>query len=118
MMNSNLSKSNKGMKMTRQPNTTHEGHSFTPEWIEAVWRKGLVVAGYDSRLFRRDACNAWMKRSDYGQITTFGWEIDHIFPVAKGGQDVFQNLQPLNWQNNRHKGDSYPHWTCAISAAA
>jgi len=23
-----------------------------------------------------------------------------------------------HWKNNRHKGDSWPQWTCAVSAAA
>jgi 5-methylcytosine-specific restriction endonuclease McrA len=40
-----------------------------------------------------------------------GWEIDHIYPTALGGQTELDNLQPLNWQNNRAKGDTYP-WRC------
>ena len=41
----------------------------------------------------------------------YGWEIDHIEPVALGGGDELTNLQPLNWQNNVKKGDQYP-WNC------
>ena len=45
----------------------------------------------------------------YGDIKPdYGWEIDHIKPVAKGGGDEFDNLQPLYWKTNRHKGDSWP----------
>jgi hypothetical protein len=25
------------------------------------------------------------------------------------------NLQPLQWENNRHKGDNYPNWSCKIT---
>jgi 5-methylcytosine-specific restriction endonuclease McrA len=59
-----------------------------------------------------------MQRADYGNINSqYGWEIDHIVPVAKGGSDELYNLQPLQWQNNRHKGDDHPQWSCAIKAA-
>jgi 5-methylcytosine-specific restriction endonuclease McrA len=53
-----------------------------------------------------------MQRSKYGQTTQFGWEIDHTRPVSKGGTDDLANLQPLQWENNRHKGDDYPDGSC------
>jgi 5-methylcytosine-specific restriction endonuclease McrA len=47
--------------------------------------------------------------ADYGITSTYGWEIDHIKPVAKRGGDEITNLQPLQWENNRRKGDDYPN---------
>jgi len=38
-----------------------------------------------------------------------------ILPVSKGDTDHIDNLQPLQWENNRHKGDDYPRWYCKIS---
>jgi len=58
-----------------------------------------------------------MKRSEYGQTSKFGWEIGDINPVASGGTDDMANLQPLYWENNRHKSDNWPTWSCAITAA-
>jgi 5-methylcytosine-specific restriction endonuclease McrA len=47
-----------------------------------------------------------MRWEHYGQQTSFGWEVDHIRAVANGGSDDLDNLQPLQWENNRKKGDS------------
>lgn len=101
----------------RRNNTTREGSAFNALQIAAVWQKGRAVPGYDANEYRKDSCGAWMRRSDYGQTTEFGWEIDHMMPVAAGGSDDLSNLQPLFWKNNRHKSDSWPQWACAISAS-
>lgn len=75
------------------------------------------MVGFDPTSIRMDACGAPIKRWDYGQTSEFGWEIDHIKPVSLGGGDEINNLQPLHWQNNRHKADKWPNWTCAVVAA-
>lgn len=62
--------------------------------------------------FRKDACGATILRNDYGTTTDYGWEIDHVKPAASGGTDAIENLQPLHRENNRHKADRWPHWTC------
>ena len=67
--------------------------AFSDETVESVWRKGKVIPGYDSNVWRRDACSATMKRAEYGnRKSKFGWEIDHINP---NGGDYLSNLQPL-----------------------
>ncbi|MCB9047275.1 MAG: HNH endonuclease [Chitinophagales bacterium] len=38
----------------------------------------------------------------------YGWEIDHIIPVAAGGTDNIHNLQALHWKVNEEKGDQHP----------
>lgn len=71
-----------------------------------------IVQGYDPRLYRLDLCGRWIAWREYGQTTQYGWEIDHMRPVALGGSDHLANLQPLHWWNNRSKGDTYP-WSCS-----
>ena len=99
--------------MARNPNTTTTGGRFDDATIEAVWKKGTPESGLS--FFRKDACGASMQRTKYGDTAQYGWEIDHIKPVAKGGADDLGNLQPLQWENNRHKSDDWPNWTCKIT---
>lgn len=99
----------------RNRGTATNGSGFDAATIEAVWQKGQAVGAQDSRVYRKDGCGAWMQRSAYGSTTSqYGWEIDHIKPVAKGGTDEIGNLEPLQWENNRHKSDDWPQWSCAI----
>ena len=91
--------------------------SFDESTINAVWRKGQAVSGYDPDQYRKDLCGAWMSKSQYGdRDASMGWEIDHIVPRSHGGGDDLNNLQPLQWENNRAKSDNYPNWSCAVSA--
>lgn len=105
--------------MARRHGTSRSGVAFAEATRLAVWRKAAVVAGYDPSVHRKDACGAWIEWSKYGAVTPggTGWEIDHIKPVTANGGDELANLQPLQWENNRHKGDSWPTWSCKVDAA-
>ena len=75
----------------------------------AVWWKGRQIPNYDSTEWMHDIAGRVMKWSEHGNRNSkFGWEIDHIYPVALGGEDDMSNLQPLNWETNAKKGDQYP----------
>lgn len=99
----------------RKPNTTTAGNPFPQNKVSRVWEKALWISGIGTNEIKEDRCGARMRRGDYGDTNSrYGWEIDHIRPVSTGGKDEDSNLQPLQWQNNRHKGDDYPNWNCLI----
>lgn len=89
--------------------------STQDEWsnnlVDAVWNKAKPVANLNPNLYRMDMSGAIIERAKHGdtsQETGFGWEIDHIVPKSLGGTSEIQNLQPLQWLNNRAKDNTYP----------
>lgn len=80
--------------------------AFTEQQIQKVWEKANIDPNNNPNDFRKDACNAWIQRSQYGnRDSIYGWEIDHIKPKSENGTDEISNLRPLHWQNNLSKSD-------------
>lgn len=91
---------------------------FTEEVIEAVWQKATKIDDYDPNRFRKDCCGAWIIRNAYGnENSIYGWEIDHVYPQSKGGQDDIDNLRAMQWENNRSKGDDFPSYSAKVKAS-
>jgi len=87
-------------------NTDRFGRSFDHDTKSAVWWKTQPIAGVDHAVAGLDACGAVIHWREYGNTASkHGWEIDHIVAKANGGSDDLSNLQPLQWENNRFKGD-------------
>ena len=66
-----------------------------------VWNKGTTIPNYDAAEWRHDAFGNSISFAAYGdRDSDYGWEIDHIVPVAEGGDDLLANLRPLHWKAN------------------
>jgi len=90
--------------MQHRPNTDVSGEPFSDAVIEAVWEKARAMG--TSAILRVDAWGWTIVRQDYGNVRSrYGWEIDHVIPVSQGGTDDLNNLQPLQWENNRRKDE-------------
>lgn len=84
---------------------------------DIIWDKASVVKGVDPNLIRKDCCGAWIIKSEFGNVNSkFGWEIDHVYPQSKGGNDQLLNLRPMQWENNRAKGDDFPVYNVVMSS--
>ena len=82
-----------------------------------MWQKARKVDGVDPDMVRKDPCGAWIVRDKYGRPENeYGWEIDHIYPQALGGDNNPLNLRPMHCANARSKGDSYPSYIVAVTS--
>ena len=90
---------------------------FNEKTIEQVWTLARTVEGFNPDIIRKDACGAWIMKSQYGnRDSIYGWEIDHVYPLSMGGTDEMANLRAMQWENNVAKGDDYPVYKSKIQA--
>jgi hypothetical protein len=90
--------------MSRHSNTDASGKLFDEKIVEAVWTKAPISCEHPP--LRVDVYGALIWRGGYGNINSrLGWEIGRKRPIPNGGGDELENLQPLQWQNNRRNGD-------------
>ena len=90
--------------MVRFLNTDASGKPFDETIVEAVWNKAPVSREYPP--LRVDAYGALIWRGGYENTNSkFGWEIGHKNPLSQGGGDELDNLQALQWENNRRNGE-------------
>lgn len=90
--------------------------SFSESQVQQVWEKDKKVNGYDEDKYRQDACDAWMMREKHGEESLYGWQIDHVYPESKGGDEELVNLWPMQWENNQSKDDDYLDYTGRVTS--
>lgn len=87
------------------------GH-FSEKQIQEAWEKVAIVGNGGSE-WGKDPCGAWINKKQYGSESEYGWGIDHMYPLSKGGNNHPDNLMAMHWSNNRSKGDDYPAYYSA-----
>ena len=91
--------------------------NWTEEEKRKIWNKGEVIPGLNRDMWRTDQCGAYIKWDMYGDRSARdnnGWEIDHIKPDSKGGEDIVSNARPLQWYNNVTRSNG--RLTCPVMA--
>ena len=81
----------------------------TKEQRNTAWNNAKPIKGKNPDVYRQDAYGNTIYKSSYGKQSEMGWEVDHKHPVSKGGSDRANNLQALQWEENRIKSNKYPY---------
>ena len=89
---------------------------YSEDKLNQIWEKATIVNESEKNVWRKDHAGAWISKAQYGQETGYGWEVDHAKPESKGGSDHINNLVPLQWRNNRTKGDDYPEFKTSVTS--
>jgi hypothetical protein len=84
--------------------------------IIRAWKKAIEVEGYDPNVWRKDFAGAWIRFDSFGSRTEYGWGIDYMCPLSKGGTNTEENIIAMHWQNNLKKGSDYPIFYTSISS--
>lgn len=71
-----------------------------------AWKKAMPIPGRDPAIERWDCDWFVIRWTEYGQLTEYGWEIDHIVASILGGPDTHHNLRARHWRGNRSAGAS------------
>lgn len=94
--------------MRRRRGSNSKGRDFDQQIIDKVWEKGAKIFSKNPNFYRRDSAGNEIYKPFYGKDSNKGWQIDHKKPVSKSGTDNLRNLQPLQTEENKKKGDTYP----------
>ena len=78
----------------------HYKHEIAKIWLNT----------YGNNAIARDIAGRVISFDEFGALTEFGWNIDHIKPISKGGTDVIENILPMHWKTNQEKKDDFPEF--------
>ena len=84
--------------------------TFRKNEIDSMWEKADKCPNMDPKLFRLDKCGNLIYKESYGISEILGWDGDHSKPLSKGGTYHPDNIQVLQYEQNRvDKRDKYPY---------
>lgn len=95
---------------------------WTAQQIEEVWNKGEIIDNFNPKLYRKDYAGSLMFWHNFLQqaklndeVENLNWTIVYEKPLSAGGSNYIKNLVPMNNNNAISKGNSFPHWTTAVT---
>ncbi len=71
---------------------------------KTAWERAFPIPGQDLYIVRRDFEQRVILWVEHGLKSPYGWEIDHIIPLAIGGTDILDNLRARHWKGNSAAG--------------
>ena len=77
--------------------------AYTEEELKiAAWHNATAIGnGYDMRI---DCDGRYIRWTEYGLRTNYGWQVDHIVPRAQGGPDTPSNVRARHHLGNARAG--------------
>ena len=90
---------------------------------DIAWNTACAVPNHDPSVERWDPCGAWIRYADFeNHNSDYGWDIDHVFPVAKLRYHKVPrmlwnhalNIRAMHWKNNLSKSNAYPYYTATV----
>lgn len=71
---------------------------FAETQKRAAWEKASLTISAQNRV---DCDGRIIRWSEYGMDSDFGWRIDYIVPLSKGGGEELANLRARHWRGSR-----------------
>ncbi|MDR3249988.1 MAG: hypothetical protein LBS95_02830 [Mycoplasmataceae bacterium] len=83
--------------------------------VRKVWDNTAFGGGRNNLLFRKDVAGAYIKISEYNKETEFGWVLDLLEPLEKGGKLEVNNCLALHWKNAKARKAKTEEWQAVIT---
>lgn len=89
------------------------------EMKRAAWGRTTPVGeNAASWEFRKDCLGNLVRYDDYGRRNSpFGWELEYIVPLRRGGSADPENLQALHWKASAARSEAVPRGVLATPTA-
>jgi len=82
--------------------------------ICAIWDNTARGGGRNNLLYRRDIAGAFIKMGELNQETEFGWVIEPLMPLEKGGKLEVNNCLAMHWKNAKARRETLNDWKAAV----
>ncbi|GAA6238421.1 MAG: hypothetical protein SPLM_05400 [Spiroplasma phoeniceum] len=82
--------------------------------IRAIWDNTTRAGGRNNLFYRRDIAGAFIKMGELNQETEFGWVIEPLMPLEKGGKLEVNNCLAMHWKNAKVRRGTLNYWKTTV----